>query len=624
MRITFKPGDAFGFFKEGTTVLEAAKRLGIGIDSICGGKGLCGKCRVKIVSSASPLQLTDAEQRVLTDDEIKAGYRLACALKPISDITVHIPPMSRIGTLKLQTEGIVKPVPLKPAVSKVCVQTPPPSLQDQRSDEERFLQTLKEAILQELGIGWAALKSLPDALRHGGWQATAIIWNGESVVGVEPGDTSKRSYGIAVDIGSTKIALYLIDLCTGNIVAKEAALNPQRAHGEDIMSRLAFANTSEENRVALQTAVIEAVNHLIGKVCRDFGISSGEIYEGVFVGNTAMHHFFLGLDTRYLSLSPYTQVLRSPIDIRPGELGIKINPGGNIHALPTIRSFVGADNVAVCLVTEITRRDKLTLVLDIGTNTEIDCGSKGAGLTVTSAASGPAFEGWATKCGMTAGDGAIERIFIDPDTLEVVYRTIGDKPPVGICGSGYIDAIAEMMKTGIIDQRTAFNRKLESERLRKGPEGYELVIAPKCESRSPHDIVITQRDIGELVKAKAAIHAATELLMRYLGLSEREIDKIMLAGAFGSYINPESARTIGLLPEVELDMITPIGNAAGIGAVAALINVDMRKEAKEVAEKARFVELASHPDFVKEYANSMYLPHKDVDKYPLTASILRR
>ncbi len=604
------------------TVLEAAKQLGIEIESICGGKGLCGKCKIKILEN-SPLPPTNTEKGALKEDEIDQGYRLACKLKPASDIIVEIPSISRRREMRLQTEGVVKVTPFKPAVKKFFIRVPKASLHDQRSDEDRFLEALQETShLPQLRIYWPVIRELPQLLRENNWNITAIVWGNQRAISVEPGDTSNCAYGIAVDIGSTKIALYLLDLIEGDEVMSVSLINPQRSYGEDIMTRLTFANRKPENRTILQDSILNAINNLIRKVCVQTKIHPKEIYEAVIVGNTVMHHFFLGLDTRYLSLSPYTQVLRRPLDTSSSNIGLKINRNGNVHLLPTIRSFVGADNVAVCLATQIMNQKRPTLALDIGTNTEIDCGSVHKGLTVTSTPSGPAFEGWATKYGVTATDGAIERIYIDPSSREIMYRTIDDTAPMGICGSGYIDALAEMLKTGILDQRTAINKDLNLRHIRKGPEGYEVVIAPQKESLLRKDIVITQKDIGELIKAKAAIHAAITLLLRHLEIKESDLDKIFLAGAFGSYIDPENARTIGLLPEVELNQITPIGNAAGSGAKMTLLNIDERKVAKGISEKASFIELATHPDFIREYADSMYLPYKNLDKYPQTAEIL--
>ncbi|MEM2902409.1 MAG: ASKHA domain-containing protein [Candidatus Bathyarchaeia archaeon] len=622
-KITFKPSEVTVFIERGS-LLDAALKGGVAVESICGGRGVCGKCKVKIiVSDGGVPPPTPRERRILSNDEIERGYRLACMVKPRSDMEVYILPSSRRGRMRLQTEGVIVEAPLKPMVRKYYVHVPFACLEDQRSDEERLLETLRsEYGLSEVSIGLNALRKLPATLREGDWRLTAVVW-GKEVVDIEAGDTSKEGFGVAVDVGTTKIALYLLSLIDGEELATASMENPQRAFGEDIMTRMTYANRAPENLQKLHEVVVEALNKLVHEACESVGIGEAKVYEAVVVGNTVMHHFLLNLETRYLSQSPYTQVLRRSFTVPSENVGLRINRSGYLHALPTVKSFVGADNVAVCLVTRIADAENPTLSLDIGTNTEIDCGQRELGLTVTSAPSGPAFEGWATKWGMTAAAGAIERISIDPETLEVMYRTIGDQPPVGICGSGYVDAIAEMMKAGILNHRSGFNA-LESNHVRKGDEGYELVVALAEKTGIGKDIVITQGDINEIVKAKAAIHAATTILLNHLKLREEDVDKIFLAGAFGSYIDPENARTIGMLPEVDLERIVPIGNAAGSGAKLALLNIDERLEAERISAKATFIELATHPMFLEEYVKSMYLPYKSLEKYPKTKELLSK
>jgi len=622
LKITFEP-EGVTIPSKNQKIIEAAEQAGIQIESICGGRGLCGKCRIKIISRKEDLSPTPQEKKILTNEEIRNGYRLACMVKPTLDVAVYIPSRSRRGKVRLQIEGPVIEAPLKPMIRKYYVRVPKSSLVDQRSDEDRLLDVLKDKYhSNRITIGYNALSRLPSTLRKNDWKITAVLWDKE-IIDVEPGDTSNEGFGVAVDVGTTKIALYLLNLIDGSQLTAVSMVNPQRSFGEDIMTRMTFANRGEKNLQKLHKMVIDALNELISEGCSIAKADRSKVYEAVLVGNTVMHHFLLKLETRYLSQSPYTQVLRRSFNCSPSAIGLRINQNGNVHVLPTIKSFVGADNVAVCLVTKIIEAEKPVLALDIGTNTEIDCGSKDVGLTVTSTPSGPAFEGWATKWGMTATNGAIERIFIDPDTLDIICRTVGNKPPVGICGSGYVDAIAEMMKAGILNHKGGFN-DVKSDRIRKGAEGYEMIIAKEKESGVGKDIVVTQKDIGELVKAKAAIHAAVTILLDRLKLEEENIDKIFLAGAFGSYIDPENARTLGMLPDLDLERILPIGNAAGSGAKLALLNTEKRCEAEELSAKAVFVELATHPMFVREYVKSMYLPYKSLDRYPRTINVLKR
>lgn len=626
MKIRFEPYNVEGTFKRGITVLEAAKRLGVDLESICGGKGICGKCKILVASSEGPLpKATPAEERLLSRGELDKGVRLACLLKPKGSIVVEVPLWSRKRVRKLQIEGLDIQVPLKPLVRKIHLELSPASLNDQTADDDRLLTELKEIIGDgRVRISPYALSRLPDSLRNGDWKITVVLFNGDEVIDVEPGDTTEELYGAAVDLGSTKIAYYLINLSTGRLVYTDSLINPQREYGEDIMTRMTYANQRKRELMKLHKAAIDALNELTKRACKAKGIRLDHIYEMVVVGNTVMHHFLHGFTTRYLSLSPYVQVARGTIVREAKQLGVKMNPGGKLHTLPTVRSFVGADNVAVCLSTRILEAEKPTLILDIGTNTEIDFGFRGHGVYVTSTPSGPAFEGWATKWGMTASEGAIERVSIDPYTYEVTYRTIGDGPPIGICGSGFIDALAELVKCGLIGPRPGFIFDADTRRLRKGKRGMEFVLAWKEETGIDEDIVITQEDISELVKAKAAIHAAILLLLDYLGVEEHEIDRILLAGAFGAYMDAENALVIGLLPELDPERIIPIGNAAGTGARIALLNKDERLKAEEISRRIKFIELATHPKFVKEYVNSMYLPYKDPSKYPRISELIRK
>ncbi|MEM3607895.1 MAG: ASKHA domain-containing protein [Candidatus Bathyarchaeia archaeon] len=628
LKIRFEDYGVEGEFEEGVTVLEVSRLLGVDLESICGGKGICGKCKVSIISSEGAVpRAAPAEERLLSREELDKGVRLACLLKPKGSLTVRVPLWSRRRTQRLQVEGLDTRAPLKPLVRKVFLELPPASLEDQEPDDDRLLRELEKLGYGTLRISPHALGRLPDSLRVGDWRITAVL-HGDEVIDVEPGDTRGMLYGAAVDLGSTKIAYYLVDLAAGRPVHVESMVNPQRMYGEDVMTRMTYANRGRREMLRLHRIAVEALNELTRRACKAGRIRLSHIYEMVVVGNTVMHHLLHGFTTRHLSLSPYVQAARRPILVEAGRMGLKINPGGKLYTLPTIRSFVGADNVAVCLSTGIFEAEKPTLILDIGTNTEVDLGSREHGVYATSTPSGPAFEGWATKWGMTASEGAIERVSIDPYTYEVSYRTIGGEPPMGICGSGFIDALAELMKCGLIGPRPGFPADpaaaADTERLRKGERGVEFVLAWRDETGVGEDIVITQEDVNELVKAKAAIHAAITLLLDHVGVGEPQIDRLLLAGAFGSYMDAENAKIIGLIPELSLERIIPIGNAAGTGARIALINRDERTKAEEISRRVRFIELATHPRFVREYVDSMYLPHKDLERYPRTVEVLEK
>lgn len=504
------------------------------------------------------------------------------------------------------------------------VEIPKPSLLDIRSDVDRLLDTLKEAYgLKDLMVEPSVLRDLPLILRKADWRVTTVVWNESLIIGVEPGDTAKRLFGCSLDIGTTKIAGYILDLNSGVVLAAGSLVNPQVSYGEDIISRIAYASRGDDEMRELQSAVVEGVNTILRNLISKAGVNPEEIYEVTVVGNTAMHHIFLGINPKYVALAPYPPVVRGSINVKAREIGVEVNPNANIHVLPVIGGFVGADTVAVILATKLYERDDICMALDIGTNTEVVLGNKDM-LLATSCASGPAFEGAHIKHGMKAVSGAIERIKINPVTLEVEYKTIDDVKPNGICGSALIDALAEMLKAGIIDISGAFNKNLKSPRLRLGEEGLEFVIAWGNETSNGRDIVITQRDIRELQLAKAAIHTGCTVLMRKMGVKESDINILFLAGAFGTYINPESARIIGMYPEVSLERVKPVGNAAGTGARIALVSKSMRKKSEEISRMVNYVELAAEPDFHDEFINSQFLPYADLSKYPETVDMLKR
>jgi uncharacterized 2Fe-2S/4Fe-4S cluster protein (DUF4445 family) len=371
--------------------------------------------------------------------------------------------------------------------------------------------------------------------------------------------------------------------------------------------------------------VITGVNEIIEECCEKAEVRPEEIYELNFVGNTAMQLLFLGLWSRYVALSPYTPVLRRGVDVNAARLGLRAHCNANAHYVPVIGGFVGADNIAVILASKMLESDDIIMAIDIGTNTEIDLGNKDL-IMADSCASGPAFEGMEIKFGMRAASGSIEKISITPETLDVYYRTIANTPPVGICGSGLVDATAELFKSGIIDIKGTFAPEMmeNSNRIRRGQEGWEFVIAWKDETTITSDIVLTQGDIRELQKAKAAIHAGAEILLQRMELTEQDISKLVVAGAFGNYIDPENARTIGMYPDIPLEKVEFVGNLAGTGARMSLISREMREYTETISRNVKYVELAIDKNFQDEYLNSFYFPHANLNKYPLTVELLRK
>ncbi|MHA1264748.1 MAG: ASKHA domain-containing protein [Candidatus Helarchaeota archaeon] len=610
-----------------STLLEAAKLADTDLTSICAGKGTCGKCKVRLPSNTKAIQLTESEQNLLTPEEIEQGIRLACQVNVDRNLTVYIPEGSRTGKQRLQIEGIKPPIELNPLIRKYHLQLTKPSIEDPKADFERVLDGLaKEYDLDTIDMFYEVLQNLGPVLRSANWDITITLWNNQKIIAIESGDTTDRIFGLSVDIGTTKLAVYLLNLLTGEVVAVDSAMNPQITYGEDIISRINYvcSHSTDQSSNELQRLLVAKINELIEITAQKCGVSSTEIYEMTAVGNTAMHHIFLQLNPKYLALAPYTPVIRRGTNIPATKLGIAINPAGNIHCPPIIAGYNGSDNVAVILATEIYKREELCLALDIGTNTEVVLGNKDK-ILVCSCASGPAFEGASIKYGMRAASGAIEKIEIDPTTLECQFKTIDDEPPRGICGSAIVDVIAETLKAGIIDLTGRMNKTLQSDRLQQRSNSLEYIIAKADETANGHEITITQKDIRQITLAKAAMHTGTVLLMEELGVNESDIDHLFIAGAFGNYINLENARFIGMYPEIELSKVEVVGNAAGTGARMVLLSKEMRDVAENIVKnQIEYIELAAKSTFQSTYLNSTYIPYADLSKYPQTTALLKK
>lgn len=623
VEIVFQPEGKRVIVPAGTNLLEASRETGLGISSVCGGKGVCGKCKVVIWGGREELKpITPLERKHLTEEELDAGFRLACQAEPHSDLVVEVPMSSRTGRQRLQTEGVdvkIEPVPL---IEKCFVKLNEPTITAIDSDEDLLLKALEERHgLRGLKLDYDVLKSLPGDIRND-WTVTAVVWGGKRVIAVEAGDTVDRCFGLALDIGTTKMAGFLVDLKTGAVRSISSIMNPQIPYGEDIITRISYVKENPDGLRELQKIVVDGVNNMIEDCCKLADVDQNEVYEVVAVGNTAMHHLFLGISPVSVALAPYAPVARRGIDVGSDRLGVMVHPKANIHFMPNIGGFVGADNVGVILSTRLLDSEETSMCLDIGTNTEVVLGNSN-GLVTCSCASGPAFEGAHIKHGMRAATGAIESVTIDPETLDISYQTIDDSPPVGICGSGLVDTLAELLKSGIIDSTGRINNELKTRRLKKGTKGMEFVIAPRDETQNElDDIVITQMDIRELQKGKAAIHTGSEILMKNRKIDEGQIDRLLLAGAFGSYIEPESARLIGMFPEIPLEKVRIVGNAAGVGARLALISEDERNKAEDISQNVGYVELAAIPSFQEEYMKSLFLPYQDLSRYPLTTKLL--
>ncbi len=581
------------------TLFDALTLANIKFRTDCGGKGTCGKCKISIEGKCT--ELTEQERVLLPSPELSAGYRLACQVRPLSDCVATLAPETRLGKRRILIGGVSATFDFSPSISKVYVELNPPGIDDSLPDWERLEEGIKQRTGSErLIISPRALLRLPEILRTSDWKVTAAILYDKLVVAVEPGDTSHRILGAAIDIGTSKIITYLVDLTNGETLRTSTLENPMMPWGEDVMSRITFCLESREKFDLLRNILAEGVSTCVSAVCQESGLPLSEIYEIVVVGNTAMHHFLMGVHPKYLALAPYVPAIGARLDLNPAEVGLKVNEHANLHVPPVIAGFVGADATADLVVMGIDSSEETVLGLDIGTNTEIFLGNREE-TTTCSCASGPAFEGYHIRHGMKAISGAIERFWFDEAGHSWRFATIDGETPRGICGSGMIDIVAELFRRGLIDS---------SGRLRGETKEFSVTRS------SSGEITLNQHDIREIQLAKAAIHAGCAILMKKRYLTEDDIDKVLIAGAFGNYIDPENAKIIGLIPDVPKEKIRFLGNAAGTGATMILLSSEIRERATRIAEKTRYVELAAEREFQTEYLDSLHLPHRDRERYP--------
>ncbi len=606
-KITFEPEGRRIPLRKGETILEATKKAGIGIRSECGGQGICGKCKVTITDKKSVSELTDTERKILTSDEAASNFRLACQAKIFDSLTVYIPLDSRMRIRRIQTNGIEMEVKIAPCIRKIVVTVPAPSLSDIRSDADRLLDSLKKLGLRNPSIEYDVLSNLPEILRKAQWNIAVTIWNNQKIIDVEPADAANKLYGMAMDIGTSKIAGQLVDLATGKTLAVESIENSQMVFGEDIITRINHAILHPKGVHDLQAIVIKDLNKVTLDACKSARISPENVYEMTVVGNTVMHHLFLGIQPKYMALAPFTPVTRKAMNVTAKKINLRINPCANIYVLPIIAGFVGGDNVADVLSTRIHKADEISLLLDIGTNTELTLGNKD-NLISCSCASGPAFEGGHIKHGMKAVTGAIERVKINTDTLCIEYETIENAKPVGICGSGLVDIIAELLRHSLLSSTGRLNPEAAREKFREKDGIVEFVLVQEKDSGIGEDIVITQKDVRELQLAKAAIHTGCAILMKRKGVKIENIEKVFIAGAFGNYLNLENVKTIGLLPDVPSERVAFVGNAAISGARLALISRRERIEAEQISNTVQYLELSTDLDFEKEFISSIKFP----------------
>ena len=600
--IDFEPVGRREQCQDNETLLACARRCGIGIRSLCGGNGTCHSCKVQVLSGAVS-KPTSNEIEVFTAQELKGGYRLACQTYPTSDCKLLVPPESISSPQRAQVEGLELSVRLDPPVRTYHLELPPPSLSDQRGDAERVLETLNQQV-QCHTIDIEVLRSISSQLRSWNWQAQASVRNKE-VIALD--SSPSRQLGLAVDLGTTKIAGYLVDLSNGHTLAAKGIMNPQISYGEDVVSRISYVMGSPKKGRQMSRIVVKALNELAGDLCADIDSSRGQIVESVIVGNTAIHHLLLRLPVKQLAYSPFLPAVSEALDIKARDIGLHIAPGAYVHLLPNIAGFVGADHVAMLLAAEVNQADGLSLVLDIGTNTEVCLASDGK-MTSVSCASGPAFEGGHIKDGMRAAGGAIEHFRMENG--EVQFQTVDGAPPVGICGSGILDTLAQLYLNGVLSERGRMMDNHPRVRTCKGQR--EFVIVNEEERDGRPAITITQQDVRELQLAKAAIQTGIQVLLEAEKRSKEDIKQVIIAGAFGTYLDVSSAVVIGMLPSLPLNCFRQVGNAAGMGAKLALLSCDKRAEAQSIARQVGYIELATAPRFMPTFVEAMYIrSHKD-------------
>jgi len=619
IKITFLPDEKNIEVNKGTSILEALKKAGISIDTPCGGKGICGKCKVLVHKGISTI--ISIEEKFLSKEEIKEGFRLACQTKVFKDSIIEIPLEIRLdfnnvfsSKLKGDIHHIKKGFSIDSDLRKVFLNLEKPSLDDQRSDWERIkdgLSLKKIKNVSNLKIPVEILKKIPKLLRKADFKVTVTLYNNE-VIDIENGNTTKSSYGIAFDIGTTTVAGYLVDLNSGEELSAVAKTNPQVIHGDDVISRIGFAQKQKENLEILQRKIVNILNEIIKENTQKAGVNTNNIYKISIAGNTCMHHLLLGLNPSNIAPSPYIPVIKESLSLKVKDIpGLSLNPTAHIYILPNISAFVGADIVAGILAICMWKNEKISLFIDLGTNGEIVLGSKRKMWTCSTAA-GPAFEGARISSGMRAAEGAIDKVKIDNESI--TYRVIKDGKVRGICGSGLIDIIAELVKLGLIDKSGKLIDREECEsnlneeikkRIINGQKGNKFLLVKGKETENGKSIYLTQKDIREVQLAKAAIFAGIKILLKEVNIPQEDIQKILLAGAFGNFIDKKSATRIGLFPYLPLGKIESVGNAAGRGAEIVLLSEKTREICEKVSKDIKYIELSSRPDFQEDFINAM-------------------
>jgi uncharacterized 2Fe-2S/4Fe-4S cluster protein (DUF4445 family) len=634
--VVFMPSGKRGRFPAGTPLLTAARALGVDVDSVCGGRGICGRCQVVVAEgefakhgvrsgAASVSPVAEVEKRYAARKGLAAGRRLSCSTRVQADVVVDVPPESQVHRQVVRKDADAREIRLNPVVRLHYVEVREPDMQDPSGDLRRLMEALeREWRLTGLACDLAVLRDLQPALRQGQWKVTVAVHDARQIIAVWPGFRD-RAFGMAVDVGSTTVAAHLCNLETGELAAAAGIMNPQIRFGEDLMSRVSYAMMNPGGAALMTDAVRGGLNTLAAELARAAGISTEDILELSLVGNPIMHHLVLGIDPVELGGAPFALAIDHSLTLRAASLGLAVHPDARIYVLPCIAGHVGADAAGMILAERPDQRDEITLLVDVGTNAEIVLGNRER-LLACSSPTGPAFEGAQISCGQRAAPGAIERVRIDPATLEPRVKVIGcelwsDDPGfaaataatgvTGVCGSGIIEVIAGMYLAGIVNQDGVIDGALagRSDRIVADGRTFSYVL-----HRGSVPMCITQTDVRAIQLAKAALHAGIRLLMDHLGIER--VDRIGLAGAFGSHIDPKYAMVLGMIPDCALGRVAAVGNAAGAGARIALLDASARSTIEDLVRRVEKIETAIEPRFQAHFVEAMAIPHRTA-AYPL-------
>jgi len=631
--VRFKPSGRKVRAAAGVSLLDAAAAAGVEIEAPCGGQGRCGRCKVKLRSG-------DAERRptpFLRAEEIADGVALACQTYVSGDVEVVVHKRA-LGKVRPTGHAAAKPEALpvscdwrrNPAVDTVVVDMDPPSLLDNTSDLDRLRRELsRQHGINEVRAELTILGTLARALREADWKVAVTLemrdWVYEAylpprLLDIRPADGPLGNYGLAVDIGTTSVVAYLVDFDTAQVVDTASAYNRQIECGEDVISRIIFSQRGA-GLLRLQRLILETINELIDELTERTAVRQHDIHEVACAGNTTMTHLLLGLDPKYVREEPYIPTITVAPKLVGAELGLHVNPQARVHCLPSVGSYVGGDITAGVISSGLYTSDRLTLFIDIGTNGEIVLGTKDW-LIACACSAGPAFEGGGVGHGMRASSGAIEDVWVNATTFEPTFRTVDNAPVLGICGSGLIDLLGELFITGVIDKSGHIDLSLDTPRVRQGQRGPEYVVAWESDTGIGHDVTITETDIENLLRAKAAIYAGYSVLCRSVGVELADVAQILIGGAFGQYINVEKAIRIGLLPDLPTERFHFLGNTSALGAYTTLVCVSCRHDVIDVAGKMTYLELSADNSFMDEYMSALFLPHTHLDTFPSVKALL--